>query len=152
MTKRFETSLKIFACLKEDDAERFFRFLRRFASTNDQPRKQAEAAHEGVAASNMRSADTPDDYPAHVHAAFHAVVKEYLQCACAAEGASLSKNHEARLKLRETIKMNDEDVFFDTVFSRTPTGREGPVEWQHLQFQVLKYGATLSARSFVAER
>ena len=131
----------------ESDVERYLRFLERFASTKNQPREQAEAAQEGIAASNVRGADTPNDYPTHVHTAFHAVVQHYSRCACAVAPLG-AMNHEARLKLRETIKVKDDDFVFDTVFSRNPTGQEAPVEWQHLQFRVLRYNTNPTHKQF----
>lgn len=129
-------------CGSERRVERYYSFLEGFASVKDQSRVQAEEAQADHATTPMRDISSPDDYPAHVHKTFYKIMENYSRCCCGGLPAP-PRQHEGRLRLRERSRINDNDVVFDTVFSRAPNRHPEAVEWQHLQFHICLYVITL---------
>lgn len=75
---------------------------------------------------------TPEEYPSDVNQRFHAILNQPSLWKC-----STSHLHHGRLRLREGILVQDEDVLFDTAFS-VQTGDDS-IRWQQLRFHVPRY-------------
>jgi hypothetical protein len=118
----------------------YFAFLELFLSTRDnESQTQMQEAHAAIAARPAKDVEAPDDFPAHVHETFHKTLKRYSQCCCNnPPGTHLGAlQHQGKLLLKEKTQIKDDNVIFDTVFSRAPQGDSaGNVEWQHLQFHI----------------
>jgi hypothetical protein len=119
----------------------YFAFLETFLSTRDGFETQVQEAHAAIAARSAKDVEALDDFPAHVHETFYKTLKKYSQCCCSRPGAQLSPlHHQGKLLLKEKTQVKDDDVIFDTVFSRPPQrDSAGDVEWQHLQFHISMY-------------
>jgi hypothetical protein len=120
----------------------YFAFLETFLSTReDESETRVQEAHAAIAARPAKDVEAPDDFPAHVHETFYKTLKRYSQCCCSGPGANLGAlQHQGKLLLKEKTQIQDDDVVFDTVFSR-PAQRNsaGDVEWQHLRFHISMY-------------
>jgi len=140
---RLESSLKLFIFTgNRRHKRRYFSFLETFASSEGQPWDHEQATEAYLASRSAKDLDTPDDYPFHVRETFWKVLKRYSQCGCTdpVQSQVSSNRHDSRLRLMEKFESNDEDVIFDTVFSRTSDiGQGNDVEWQHLQFHISRY-------------
>jgi hypothetical protein len=120
----------------------YFAFLETFLSTReDESETQVQEAYAAIAARPAKDVEAPDDFPAHVHKTFYKTLKRYSQCCCSGPGAKLGAlQHQGKLLLKEKTQIQDDDVVFDTVFSRPPQrSSAGDVEWQHLQFRISMY-------------
>ena len=119
----------------------YFAFLETFLSTKDEFETQAQEAHAVIAARSAKDVEAPDDFPAHVYETFYKTLKKYSQCCCNPSGAQLGAlQHQGKLLLKEKAQIKDDDVIFDTVFSRAPQRLSaGDVEWQHLRFHISVY-------------
>lgn len=115
-------------------------FLKNFSSTTNEPGSDAQANQTRIAGRSAKDAETPSDFPAHVHETlFNILIKKYSQCCCARAGAPTGplRQHEGSLKLRENIQIINDHVVFDIVLSRSPRDCSvRGVEWQHLQFHI----------------
>jgi hypothetical protein len=121
----------------------YFAFLELFLSTRDnESQTQVQEAHAAIAARPAKDVEAPDDFPAYVHETFYKTLKRYSQCCCnnlsgAHQGVL---QHQGKLLLKEKTQIKDDNVIFDTVFSRPPQGDSaGNIEWQHLQFHISMY-------------
>lgn len=119
---------------------KYFAFLESFSETKGLAETQAQATQANIAGRSAREIETPSDFPAHVHKTlYNVLMKKHAQCCC---GSSVTlvgaiPRHQGRLKLKETVQILEDNVVFDTVFSRSPRNNSARrTEWQQLQFQV----------------
>ncbi|GKT51079.1 uncharacterized protein ColSpa_11260 [Colletotrichum spaethianum] len=82
---------------------------------------------------NEVSKTPADDYPAHVNADLHAVLKSYSRCTCLTGLGHSREGHHARLKLCDNVVKDDGHVAFDMLSSSLPTAWD---HWQDLQIRV----------------
>jgi hypothetical protein len=118
---------------------KYFAFLESFSETKEQAQTQVQITQAAMAGSSARDVETPSDLPAHVHKTLYNLVRKYSQCCCGSYGtlAGAPRQHQGRLRLKETVHIVENNVLFDTVFSRSPRdGPAGGTEWQQLQFQI----------------
>ncbi|KAI8269269.1 putative subtilisin [Colletotrichum sp. SAR11_239] len=89
-----------------------------------------------------------EDYPAHVNAELYAVLKSHSLCTCFAGRPRDRSRHHARLRLRDDVVKDDEQIIFDMLFSESPTVWD---YWQDLQFRVSVKKAASKAVKFSIE-
>jgi len=121
--------------------ESYFEFLDSFSSKNDQLQCAAQAIKTNIAgySRSIRDDEIPDDIPIHVHKTLHGVLKKYSRCCCIPSTANTGslRQHEGRLKLKESIQTTDGNFTFNAVFSRRPHNDSADgIEWRHIQFNI----------------
>lgn len=119
---------------------KYLAFLKSFSETKRLVETQVQTTDSNNAARSAKDIDTPSDFPAHVHKTlFKLLMKKYSQCCCTSSviAAGGIRRHRGRLRLKETVKIHEDNVVFDTVFSKSPhVDTATKTEWQQLQFEI----------------
>lgn len=119
---------------------KYLAFLESFSETKGLVETQAQTTDSNNAARSAKDIDTLSDFPAHVHKTlFKLLMKNYSQCCCTSSviAAGGIRRHRGRLRLKETVKIHEDNAVFDTVFSKSPhVDAATKTEWQQLQIEI----------------